>query len=307
MGRDYVDRTTLSAMFGIDSRKRVLNIDSRFRDDPKTTASNFTYRLGSVIRNISSVRVSSVEIPNSWYEISDAAKTNSFEVVYSRPSLGISGSAVLTVPSGNYTTSSLMAAVQTALNGLTPSAGTFVVQYESVPSGRIQIAVPLGTIVQIKWDAFQGERGCDWGLGYILGFRERSYSVDATGGMTLFTAEGVPDLSGASYIFLRVNNFPCIENTNRQTGTTTCLAKIIVTVDKGAMIYDDGSNLLTKEVVFPSPENLSILSVQLTDAWGRILDLNQLNFAFTLEASEISNSHLYEEYRKHLLYNPGNR
>jgi hypothetical protein len=120
-------------------------------------------------------------------------------------------------------------------------------------------------------------------------------------------AEGYADLAGPNYIFLNIDELRCIENTNKISGTDANIAKIVVSVDKGAIIYDDGSNLLTKEVVFPSPQNLSAFTVQLRNAYGEILDLNSMEWSFTIEATEIANSQLYDEYRQHLVYNPSNK
>lgn len=300
----YRDGTQLSVNYPIDVRKRLVNVDSRFREDfGNTTSASFSYRIPTPIKNITSIRIASVEIPNTWYELSRAARTSFFTIAVN------GGSPIeVSVNDGNYSAITLMAAVQSSLNAIAASLGIgpFIVQFNNTPSSKVGIQVPAGVSIVFDFDAMQSPRPADWGLGYILGFRQRQYSVVGTGGQVMI-AEGYADLAGPNYIFLNIDELRCIENTNKISGTDANIAKIVVSVDKGAIIYDDGSNLLTKEVVFPSPQNLSAFTVQLRNAYGEILDLNSMEWSFTIEATEIANSQLYDEYRQHLVYNPSNK
>ena len=65
------------------------------------------------------------------------------------------------------------------------------------------------------------------------------------------------------------------------------------------MVFDDGSSLLSNEIIFKSPINLSKLQVMLLDPWGSVIDIGNLNFSFTLEVTEIVNKQLHETYRNH--------
>jgi len=312
----FRDHTQLSVNYPIDVRKRLINVDSRFREDyANTTSSSYSFRIANPVKNITSIRIASVEIPNTWYEISYTSRTSFFTATIN----GIPKE--VRISDGNYSAVTLMAAVQASLNAIATSMGIgpFVVQFVNTPSSKVSIQVPAGVSVVFDFDATRtpitvagmcdtsttSTRPTDWGLGYILGFRQRQYSVVGVTGPAL-VAEGYADLAGPNYIFLNIDELRCIENTNKVSGTDANIAKIIVSVDKGAMIYDDGSNLLTKEVVFPSPQNLTAFTVQLKNAYGEILDLNKMEWSFTIEATEILNSQLYEEYRQHLVYNPGN-
>ena len=80
-------------------------------------------------------------------------------------------------------------------------------------------------------------------------------------------------------------------------------AKIIVNAEKYSIILDNGSNFISKEVLFSVPTNLAAFDVQLLDANNTIIDLNGTNFSFTLEIVEIVNSKYYSNFSDHLLQN----
>ena len=64
-------------------KTHIINIDSRFRDNLLALSSDFQYRLPVPIKNSSSMRISSVEIPNTWYTVSCTKYNNGhFYVTY---------------------------------------------------------------------------------------------------------------------------------------------------------------------------------------------------------------------------------
>ena len=301
--RPYKDNTQLSVNYPIDVRKRLVNVDSRFREEYAiTNSSDFVYRLGNVCKNVTSMRLASIEIPNTWYEISAQLKNSFFTVIY----LGVS--YPIRIADGNYTVTSVMAAVKNALDATFGPLGfaPFLVTLNSPEQARVGISFEVGKTLTFVFDNFWGARNANWGLGYTLGFRKMSYTVSGAGATPALVAEGFADLAGFNYVFLNIDDYRCIEHTTPITGTTANLAKIIVTENKGAILFDNGANLITKEIVFPSPQNIATFRVQIKNGNGDILDLNNMDYSFTLEFTEIANSHLYEEYRKHLVYQPAN-
>ena len=55
-----------------DLRKRIINIDSRFRTNFADPVGNFQYRLEHTYKNIIRMQVTSVEIPNTFYTFTTA-------------------------------------------------------------------------------------------------------------------------------------------------------------------------------------------------------------------------------------------
>jgi hypothetical protein len=70
--------------------------------------------------------------------------------------------------------------------------------------------------------------------------------------------------------------------------------------EKNYIVYDDGSTLLSNDVVFPSPVDFTTIKIKLVDGYGRPLDMNYLNFSFSLELTEVMNTKMYEFYRNYI-------
>jgi len=91
--------------------KRVLSIDSLFRKNYHSTKStDFTYTLPDPINKVTSLKISSIEFPNSWYIFSTENGSNTFtitiyncptppDVEYAYDTITINP---VTIPDGNY-------------------------------------------------------------------------------------------------------------------------------------------------------------------------------------------------------------
>ena len=132
------------------------------------------------------------------------------------------------------------------------------------------------------------------GLGYNLGFRAPSYHITAPS----VKAEGNIDVFGDLYYFLSIDDFNTVEQQTTEN-TIECLAKIIRN-NKSATIFNDGSNLLSNDIIFPAPIDIKRLNVKLMTPFGKIVDLNDMNFSFSLELTEVTNTKLYEFYRNYI-------
>lgn len=97
-------------------------IDSTFRKDYMTSSStDFIYELPQTIKNVMIMRLVTIEVPNTWYQISE--RNNQFRIItnYAVP-IGTDASGnniinpaneyVITIPPGNYSAGNLMALIQ---------------------------------------------------------------------------------------------------------------------------------------------------------------------------------------------------
>ena len=98
-----------------DLRTHIINVDSRFRNTYLEPSSNFHFDLPIPLRNIIKVRVSSVELPNVWYEFM-TSKKNTTSSVTAPDISGINRTMLVTIPEGNYSTSSLLNEIQVSMN-----------------------------------------------------------------------------------------------------------------------------------------------------------------------------------------------
>jgi hypothetical protein len=301
-----------------DLRIRSINIDSRFRTTYTDTTSDFDFRFAHTYKNIISVRVSSIELPNLWYNFSPIRHNVSFKITAYDIS-GTEKSTVIYITPGNYTTPMLEEEIQNKLNEFKIMTGIFInytINPISIRSKFELIGVaPLPVtettppsqppskplIIDFSNDATCGRR-CDFGLGYYLGFRCLKYVVAPVIGKPLsdFTqiSESLVDVVGDLYILLHVGDFKNIEH---KTGDNyiQCMTKILVGNDKGSLILED-STLMNNQVILPSPIDLKQLSIRLTDAYDQPIDLMDMNWSCTLEITEVQNIKLFEFYRNYL-------
>ena len=304
-----------------DLRKRILNIDSRFRTNQSDPSTNFSFRLEHPYKNLIRVRLASVEIPNMHYVFSSLKHNTSFKLKTADIN-GIDRIIQVVIPDGNYTSSELIDEIQSqfdiklrdtfgifltiTLNTITAKVtitNTGIAQYDSgIPSAPTEAGRPvyIDFLSSIKCK----NRFHNFGLGYILGFRSKIYRITTLTPSTPFniytvTSEACIDVVAENYMFLAVNDYYCVEQKTTDN-YLQALAKIIIREDKQTVIYDDGSSFLSNEVIFPSPTDLSVLNVQLLDPYGELIDLCGMNFSFTLEITEVLNTRLYDFYRNYI-------
>lgn len=294
-----------------DLRKRILNIDSRFRSDITKSSTEFSFSLEHTYKNIIRLRVSSIEIPNMIYTFTD--KNDSF-VVKAYDIANIVRVVKIIIPHGNYSSFELITLLQSLFDTeLRNAYGIFLNITLNSVNAKVTIthtgvaSVPLPTppvptqpakpFVLDFATRSQKTRKHNYGLGFNLGFSKQCYKVSNS--TFSQTGECCLDVVGDTYMFLCINDFHTVEQKTDET-YLQCLAKIIIREDRFAVIYDDGSTLMSNEIVFPSPIDLKVLNVKLIDPYGDIVDLNCMNFSFSLEITEVLNTSLYDFYRNYI-------
>lgn len=306
-----------------DLRKRILSIDSRFRTDMGDSSTNFTYKFAHPYKNLIRLRIASVEIPNMFYTFT---KWNNSFIIKAYDITSVLRDVTITIEPGNYTSSELMDVLQGLLNTqfrdpygifMTISLNTITakvtIRQEGVSAYPVTGVNPAPTasgkpfLLQFATIEKYKKRYTGFGLGYNLGFRLPIYKVcegvsgTGTPPITTYsiTGEGCLDVVGEKYMFLSINDLHTVE---QQTYGTylQCLAKIIIREEKYTVIYDDGSSFMANEIIFPSPVDLKYLQVKLLDPYGDAIDLNCMDFSFSIEITEVLNMKLYDFYRNYI-------
>lgn len=280
-------------------RTHVINIDSRFRKDIEDPSTNFDFLLLKRMKNIISVRLSSIEFPNVYYTFSRTRGNISF-VWYFDPIF----KKTVTIPEGNYDPISIASTIQGLMgNG-------FTVSFDQI-SGKILFSNPKSFTLDFQTGNHLSfiPRKFDNGLGYNLGFRSKSlYTSNVESdllGIPLQLApytiksDSIIDTIDNNYIFLTLDpDWKVVINQAADKNLHFSFAKVIINVGKGEVLYDNGANTLTKEFFFRQPTDISSFPVMVTDPYDQLINLNGMDFSFSLEFKEIVTAGLYETMKE---------
>jgi len=314
---EYLNNNTI--VNANDLRIRSINIDSRFRTSYTDTTTDFDFRFAHTYKNVISVRVASIELPNIAYQFSPLRHNTSFKIT-AYDNSGVERSTTISITPGNYSSVYLEQEIQSKLDEFKYMTGIYInytinpvsvrSKFELIGTSPLPVtdetpptnppSKPL--IIDFSNDNTCGRR-CDFGLGYYLGFRCLKYVVAPVtdkplSGFTLMS-ESLVDVVGDLYLLLHVGDF---HNVEHKTGDNyiQCMTKIIIREERGTVTYDDGSTLMNNQVILPSPIDLKQISIRLSDAYDQPIDLMDMNWSLTLEIIEVQNIRLYEFYRNYL-------
>jgi len=263
-----------------------LSIDTKFRKNYfSSKSSNFTINLATPLKNVISMKMSSMEIANIQHVISETLGTNGFKVTKT-PSSGSSVTATIKVPSGNYDTTTL----ESTLTGVSTDVNTLAYAGCSISINSNTMRATIsgtsnGDRLELNFQNLVHQNAPPMKtLGWVLGFRKRHYK-----GQQSYTGEGTVDLAGCKYIFLCINDF---KNTTQDVCTILyensflrkhILARIPMREGKGAVLFDDTSDKITKKRHYFGPVNIDKLHIQLIDEYGMEIDMNYNDYSFALE------------------------
>jgi hypothetical protein len=237
------------------------------------------------------MRLSSIELPNTWYDFSATQENTNFTV----------SGVQCTISDGNYDGASMAAAITASVSsavgfsmgvGFNTVTGKCTLSAATPFSLNFTPAVTSGTCCITREATL---RPFDTGLGSYLGFTCNAYS-----GASSYTGESITNIWANTYVLLNLEKYEAIDQVSFNGTGIPAFAKIVVSAGKNDIIYDDGRNSITNKVIFPEPENISVIKLKLTDCYGRPLNL-YTNFSFTIEMQEVVSSKLYSAYKDNLM------
>ena len=269
--------------------RQFLNIDTRFRDNYYGSSStNYSMTLPIHINDIISMQLISLELPTTYYVISKQFGNNFFYLTVD------STRTLVTLQDGNYSVSAIVSylnSIMTSLGGVFVNV-TFNVNLDSNGNGSNQIVINISPDVNLRMSLnFQANiNGIDdrstplpLKLGWKLGFRNGIYEGNKT-----YVSEAVVDLSGPRYLYLAIDD----HNNNVNNGfysafnssilNKNILARIPINSPNFTIFTENNFNVVTYPRIYFGPVNIQNLSIQLLDEYGRIVDLNNMDFSFCL-------------------------
>jgi hypothetical protein len=269
--------------------RKTLHIDSRDRN-PLQTQSKYIVTLPDVYDNVYSVSLKSMELPYSWYLFSAVNKNTSFTLVETPTTYTV------TIPDGNYTSSTFPLAIKTALNTAT-SSSNYDVTYSST-TNKLTITNSANGF-DLEFSTVDSTTSTYWGLGYNMGFSKKDYSATGSGPYTL-DSEFVVQLSGPNYILMELDYLnkqdECSIDSRLSGRTDGSFAKIPITGNSGDIIFfkENAFYPLNRSIQSPPVSQLKSLHIKFRSHDGSLINFNNVDHSFTLELELIDNN--FDEY-----------
>ena len=270
-------------------RKTILQtviLNSLFREDYKNTSStDFFLVLPYQFKNVLSIRLSSIQLPNVLYCFSSAKMNNMMfiEEMGLQQYGEVHGKGTVIIPDGNYTLCELASVLEKCINQqLSLDTHRFKVIGDEATQ-KITIVNECGPFM-MSFLKDVGSPDFNSTLGWILGFREKEYNDSCN-----YTTEATYNSVASDYIFFILNDFNNSQTQNilamysKSYIGNNILAMIPLKAPSFHMCFDSGNNIIEKKREYFGPVNLQRLKIELRNQYGEILDLNQMDYSFSLE------------------------
>lgn len=289
-----------------ERKTKYVNIDTRFQEEYNMqNYADCIFKLPQQISNVKSMKVTHSEIPASFYPFSKRRGNTFFKITEFDTTTNNNTQKIIKIEDRYYTSSKLI----TCINELVSASYEnlqFSLHYNANEEpndikgdvNKVEFFLPSSVIdkkYRIEFDVDEyGNKDRNYlksKLGWCLGFREPVYEI--TSGTEL-VAEGTIDINPFHYLYISVDDFHAhnpnsfIVPSAQSYINPNILAR--VSLDPSAYTFgglivasDVGGLMLTDTRSYEGKNNIQKLRVQVLDEFGRVVDLNKMDFSFTLE------------------------
>ena len=287
-----------------ETKVKYINIDSRFKDDYGfSNLANYYFTLPERINDVKTVSVCNIELPLSVFNISSDLGNNYFRVVTTGVDTVVDVSNGFYQLDPFYVNNSLESGINNALvtksvSGLTIdfsnnyNNGTTIVntyngfytQFKNTSGNPVSVDFAVSSTG--SFDKYNVKAK----MGWLLGFHDLSYTIPAGG--TIYSDSFV-NLHSPRYLYLvldefsRGNQSSFISPLPSSLINKNILARISIDYKKfdfGDIVVGNQFNgvLLTDSRCYTGKTDLQKLNVQIVNEWGIPVNLNGLDFSFTI-------------------------
>ena len=268
--------------------RRNLNIDTRFRENYFASPStNFNVTLPTTFDNVLQMQLTAIELPTTYYNVSKQYGNNFFSVTANE------FTNVVTIPDGNYTYEGIVNVINNQLDllGYPFNKVTFLLNINNNSGSGQMMVGPLDASLNTLSLNFQADRfGIDdrntplpLKFGWTIGFRNGIYTNNLN-----YVSEGVVDVTGPRYVYLVIDDHNNNVNNGFYSAFNSSLLNnnILARITLQSRFFDvqlsNNLNIVTNPREYFGPVNLQNMNVQLLDEYGRVIDLNNMDFSFCL-------------------------
>ena len=273
--------------------KKNLNIDTRFRENYFSSPStNFNFPLPINFDNVLQMQLTALELPTTYYNVSKQYGNNFFSITVTYPSGTVT--SVVTIPDGNYTYDGIVNVINNELFllGAPFTEVKFLLNISNNSgSGQMMVGPSVGSTITALSLNFQADRfGIDdrntplpLKFGWTLGFRNGIYDNNLN-----YVSEGLVDVTGPRYIYLVIDDHNNNVNNGFYSAFNSSLLNnnILARISLQSRFFDiqlsNNLNIITNPREYFGPVNIQNMNIQLLDEYGRVIDLNNMDYSFCL-------------------------
>jgi len=302
-------------------KTQLLNINTKFRKDYYNTCStDFIVDLPEEFKNVISLTVQSVQVPNSNYTFSSKLGTNEFtielfDISSDKVTISNKEKKVIKITDGIYTGKILEDYLNTfvfsdiSLNRIGCKYDNITRKFRFFRDTRElsnggQVTADSTFAFNIDWRLKEKpNRPIQLNMGWILGYRQQYYSWgdDYTDSKSVmynkqegFNPEAVYDTLGSKYYILSLDDF----NKNYSNTLTSPFQESMFTNQSAIAKIPNNPNLQQLDDIFYQskreyfgPVNIKKLHIKLMDELGRVVDLNNNDFSFSVQIEQLYDVH----------------
>ena len=277
---------------------RIINIDTRFRDNLEKNSADFIIQLPMKFYKVSSMEVSAMEIPISFYGISKSLGNQFFTLVVNVG--GVEHTQIVTIPDGDYLRLGFIDTLNIVVGSYSPDpANPFSCVFFSMDmlTKKTTVTALTDTLPTIQSIELYFDRDLKGQFdttplpsksGYNMGFTGASYI-----GSLAYTSESLIEPHPIKYMFLSVDDFQNNVSNNAFVSAfqksyldNNILARISVNdIYENVVINDD--ELLSAPRQYFGPVDIQKLRIRLCDEYGRTIDMNGMNYSFCLTLKQL--------------------
>lgn len=288
------------------SKTKYINIDTRFRDEYNyNEVVNFNLTLPEKINDIKKLKVKSIELPMTIYNISAALGNNYFKIT----NIPLNISYVITIPDGQYDLNGLKTEINNQIS-LTYNDNINYVSFDIIgnhsrfyrtirptansPNDDYDLTIDFAIDKTGNFDKYNFKTK----LGWLLGYRNLTYTISILDFGNVIPnysdSEVYVDLNVNKYLYLAMDEFTKSNPNSFITPLPTSLINksIIsrITLDKAHYGFNTimtanmfNGLLISDERTYSGKIDLQKINIQLLNEFGYPISLNGMDFSLCLE------------------------
>lgn len=270
----------------------LINIDSAFRNKKLyPNPGHFIHTLDEQVKNVLYIRISSVELPTTYYTFQSILNNISFTIIINNNN---NLYFVIKIKEGNYTSDLFIAYVQSQFDVINKANASQLkitwdtITYKTTLSNNLPFTVLFDSDNNhISLGNRMGFTGSN--TSYLYNNQKSYFDQTTLLNVYAWVGETFLNITKDNYLFIKINDYGIINN-NNNIGRSI-LAKIPL-YDKD-IVFDNGANLLSKIYKFRSPVNISKLDIELLNPFGNVIEMGLVDFSLTVELGQIYNENDY--------------